>query len=534
MFAEIVLHRRVPSKFESFTYQIPENLKVELGQIVRVPFKTQKISGIVRRLHEKTPPYPTKSLEIALPIVLAPRQMELAAWMSEHYKCAFSKVIDFFIPEKIWNEPKKKPAEREKPKFLRNQLSFEELNQVLQKFAKKLLEMPCKKLVIEKTLLPRKAFYNYLSASLPQDSQALFLFPEFSHIEQLNLDLPAYHGGLNETQKAAMWESIRTGGTKIIAGTRAALFLPFKNLSAIVLDFEHNESYFEKRQPNYHALNVAEKIAEMWNIPMIVISATPRVETWNRLEASIGWHEENMIGQTKIIDMRNERRRGNFGIFSDAAIENIASALAKNKQVLLFMNRKGEASALLCRDCGNVFRCASCTSALAVHSENQLKCHKCGTTQPMPDACGMCKNSQLKSIGFGTEKLENEIKKIFSKAQVERLDREIAEKGCPCPAKADILIATNIIAKPFDLPRLRLAIAVMPDPQLNFPEFRAGERLFQILTHIRLLCKNGELMIQTFMPEHSLYQNLTQNKIEDFYKNELAARKSLNLPPFNI
>ncbi len=436
MFAEIILHRRVPSNFESFTYQVPKDLKVEPGQIVRVPFRKQKLAGIVLHLHEKMPSYPTKPLESALPIVLAPWQMELAAWMSEYYKCAFSKVIDFFIPEKIWNEPKKNPAAQkaqEKNKTPFSQLSLQESNPLLQKdclaslrlglFAKKFLGTRDKKLVVENTLLPRKAFYNYIANFLPQDSQALFLFQEFSHIEMLNLDLPVFHGGLNETQKAMMWQSVLSGETKIIAGTRTALFLPFKKLSAIVLDFEHSESYLEKRQPNYHALEVAEKLAQLWKIPLIVISATPRVETWFKFEKN-GWEDAQIPPKVSIIDMADERRKGNNGIFAEKTTESIAKCLSQNQQVLLFINRKGEASALFCRDCGNIFRCEECNSPLTVHKEAKLQCHRCRTIQQMPMQCGKCKSVELKALGLGTEGIEREIKKIFGRAVVFKIDKE--------------------------------------------------------------------------------------------------------------
>ncbi len=543
MFAEVVLHRRIPSRFDSFTYEVPNGMNVLPGQIVQVPFRRQILPAIVRTLHGQKPSYPTKLLTEAVSFVLPQRQVELANWMCERYACSFSKVIDLFIPEKIWQPTKRAPA-REKEADMRKKTSTP--STALQTFTAQLLECQTKKLIVEKTIFPREEFYALLSKIQAPKGQTLFLFPEFFHAQQIAQHLPIFHGGLKETEKAELWEAVRNGELSTLAGTRAALFLPFKNLSLIVIDFEHDESYREIRQPNYHALEVAEQLATMWNIPLLMISSTPRVETWyaatQKKYEQTEWNEVKKIAPVEVINLADERHRGNFDLLSSAVVEKMAARLSQNEQILLFLNRTGEASALLCPDCGKVFRCAKCKTPLTLHKTLELKCHRCALREPMPAQCDVCGNINFKQLGAGTERLEKEIQNIFAKAKILRLDREtLAPKAKRVVLanpknleQADILITTQFIDKPFHLPKLTLSVAVLPDPLLHFPNFQATERVFQLLTHIRLLTNpKGTTVIQTFLPRHKLFEYLEKNLIESFYEDELTVRKSLNLPPFS-
>lgn len=586
MFAEVILHRRVPGYLQSFTYSVPADAKVQPGQLVQVPFRKQKLAAIVRELHSKTPAYPTKTLEIPseqIPSVILPKQqIELAAWMSKFYAAPFSKTIDFFVPEKIWPQISKrksikKPAQQTEPSSKRsdnsdllnkklvrqteiqtetqdrreNQQETQQnkTKQSLKTLIKNLLASAAKKFILEKTPLPRRQFYKELLDVLPVNSQVLFLFPEIFHLQNSSAELPAsrnlsvFHGGLKENQKAEIWRDIFNGKPGAIAGTRAALFLPFKNLSAIVLDFEHNENYKEQRSPYYNALEVAEKLAEIHAVPLIVISPAPRTETWQKVLVNkyekIEWEQPGCQTKITVVDMQNEQRKGNYGLFSSAVVSRTAAALVENAQVLFFMNRKGEANAVICTDCSEIIRCKNCSAPFTLHCGQILKCHKCKIQMPLPDTCTRCGNFGLKSLGFGIEKIEKEIGKIFRQARMLKLDKDflsLQKKLAPDLLqskleKADIIIATKIIDKFLHLPRLKLSVIVMPDALLNFPDFRASERLFQLLTSIRLLA-HGEMIIQTFLPEHVLFNSL--DKLENFYEDELKTRKNLNLAPFKI
>lgn len=568
MFAEVILHRRVPSRFESFTYAVPDNLNLKPGQLVQVPFRAQCLAAVVRNLHSKNPPYPTKLLESASATILRPWQMELATWMSKKYETSFSKVIDFFVPEKVWpRKTKKRATENATASAQTSAQSMTARAQgitasaqgpahgpaalptphALEELINKLLKTPTSKFVFEKTLLPRKEFYASLQSRAQNSSPILILFPEIFHLKQLAGNLPLFHSELSEQQKAEAWLAVYDEKLPIIAGTRAALFLPFKKLGAIVLDFEHSESYNEKRAPYYHALTVAEKVAEMHGCPLIIISGAPRTETWHK--AQIAQYEKHEWDQGKnaagasIIDMANERRKGVTGLFAEEVIEKTARALGGGAQVLFFINRKGRANALLCTDCGTVIRCSKCISPFAIHGQDKLVCHRCKISSVVPAVCGFCGSPRLRFLGAGTEKVEQEIAKVFAKANILRIDKD-GEKQRKKSGdtllqdlnKADIIIATQIIDKPLNLERLKLSVVVMPDNLLNVPDFRAHERLVQLLTSIRQLTGgitgDGEVLIQTFIPDHSLFKSLSANRLEDFYGCELETREGLGLPPF--
>lgn len=537
MFADVVLYRRLPQNLDSFTYEVPKNFRVERGQIVEVPFRKQKLSGVVRKIHKEKPAYPTKFIEKAFSFVLPSWQMELANWMSDFYQCSFTNVIHLFLPKNIWCVREKKPVILKKMEKTNKAYRFknkEKLHLEIKNFVQQLLSSPKKKLVLEKCQLPREIFYQSIMKNFSKNSQILFLFPEFFHSQRYLPNLPIFHSGLKEKEKVLVWNLVYCGSIEVLSGTRTALFLPFQKLSAIVLDFEHSESYFEKRQPPYSTLQVGEKIADILKIPLIVISASPNAETYHRYEKFI-WGEKKSPAHIKIIDMKNECRKGNFSIFAQESIEKIARNLSQKKQILLFLNRRGEASALFCPDCSTVFRCEQCAAPLTLHSHNELHCHRCRLKEKIPKQCRTCGNVKLKPLGLGTERIEKEIQKIFSKARLLRLDRETIQKKKQIDEKilqrADIIIATKIIDKPFKLPRLNISIAVLPDQLLNFPFFRACERAFQLLTHIKNLTKE-EMLIQTFLPDHFFYQYLSQNRLEDFYEKELETRKNLSLPPF--
>ncbi len=565
MFAEVILHRRVPSNFESFTYEVPAGVDVTPGHMVRVPFKTQMLSGIVRAVHANAPKYPTKAISEVVALMLPEPQRELAEWMATHYKTSIAKVMDFFVPEKGWpaapkKRVRKKKNEGEEGAKIRSESAVSEETSTLlnsesptidsrvQGLVKELIDTETNntpRLVLERAPLARAAFYTSLAAALPKDAQILLLFPEvFSLLQGAPRHVGApFHGELSENAKAHVWHGARDGSLRVIAGTRGALFLPFKKLGAIVLDTSHNDNYRERRAPYYHALDVARHMALTWNIPLIVLDPTPTVETWHAMQkGDYTLHEWNHAANQRekmpaIIDMAEERRKGNHGIFAPHVIEKIAAALAQNQQALFFVNRTGEANAVLCPDCNNVLRCEKCHAPLTLHLNSTLHCHRCKKKLPLPEACPHCGNVVFKNLGFGTERIEQELKKTFGKAKIVRLDARITAGPTATPLNdllenADLIVGTQILDKPFNLPRIGLCVSLMPDPLLNFPHFRAEERALQILMRLKHLAHHGEFIIQTFLPEHRVYYGLTQEGLPFFYDEELTTRKNLHLPPF--
>lgn len=557
MFADIVLHRRMPRHIKSFTYKAPENLILGKGQLVNVPFRKKSLPGIVIDIHSNRPKYETKEIISTFPIVLPAPQIQFAEWMSEKYKCSLGNALELFIPDKIWGN-KTRGIETEKDASEKAQENKDvepgenatekvratedkPAEKALRDFTTQLLASKSPTLLFEKNPLPRNIFYENLAA-FAEEGQILFLFPEIFFVEKLAKGFTAFHGSLSEMEKARVWEGVRKGDIKFIAGTRAALFLPFKKLRLISLDFEDHESYIEKRQPKYDSIDAAEKLAEIFDAHLIAISSTPKVETWYKCETGSykqkKWSDPKSASSVEIIDMADERKKGNFSPLSALATEKIARNLSQFSQTLLFINKTGEAGALVCRDCGNVIRCSTCNSPMALHKNSKLKCHRCKIEISVPSKCGNCGSANIRSLGYGTEKLEKEIKRIFGKAHVLRLDREsvsgpnktelLNEENLE---KTDILVATQIIDKPLNLPRLKLTIAASLDSILNFSDFRSEEKVFRLATHLKHITK-GPLMIQTYLPDHRIFEILRSDSPETFYKTELEIRKSLNLPPF--
>lgn len=539
MFAQVVLHRRVPGKFESFTYRVPEGVKIEPGQLVTVPFRAQRIAGIVRSLHSSSPSYAVRELEQASKIILPKWQFELAVWITKNYAAPFSKVIDHFIPERVWPAVKSRPQKTDSmPAIKIKEPAPHPSSPAIDALCISILSGSKPKLLIERSRVPRPEFYNALKNQL-KEKQMLILLPELFHLNACAAQYAHFHGSLKEWEKARIWELARNSNNAVFAGTRAALFLPFKNLGAIVLDYEHNENYSEKRAPYHHTADVALKISELLKIPLIMISPAPRAETWHMADQgkilSMEYHsKENPT--VAIIDMADEKRSGNSNLLALRSLEAISSALAKKHQALLFVNRTGEAGGLICRDCGHIERCALCNSPLAPHRGLALKCHRCKTEKQTPEACASCGGVKLRPIGAGTEKIESEISSAFGRARVIRVESETKMNLAAGELdSSDIIVATRIIDKPLNLPRLETIIAVAPDALINLPDFRAEERLLQLLASLKLLARpDGKIIIQAFLSGHRVYTTLAKNTIAQFYDNELKTRAEINLPPFEI
>lgn len=566
-YVDVVLHRRVPKGLEFFTYIIPLGMEVKVGEGVHVPFRNQIIPALVWSIHQRRPSYNVRDIVKKAGFCLERWQMELALWMMSRYGSSASTTLDFFVPEKRWKYEDfmrrhgEKVADLKKDegnkkivhkiittKTQKNLIKNSKTPISIKKFIQSNVLKVGPHLIIEKSPMERGLFYKTVESLLPAEKQLLILVPEIFYAEHQAEEYITYHSGLREVRKALIHEAVATSQVKTILATRMGLFLPFKNLGAIILDYEHAESYREQRSPAYHALEVAQEMAALLNIPLIVVSATPRVETFYLAQTSTTpytvhtWEDdESESREVELCDMVNERRGGNRGLFAQTTLQKIASALQKNEQVLLFAHNKGEASALFCTDCGAVVRCEKCKTIKRPYREGILACHQCGIKEAAPLICPACGNTRLKNIGFGTMKVDLEIQNVFGKAHTLRFDGDTLAALKTAPRKeiekslqdADIIIATSAIEKPLNLPRLSLVVAVLPDGLLQFPHFRASERLFQILTHLKNLTKpGGKLIIQTYSIEQPLYKRIAENNAEAFYGDELITRKLLGFPPF--
>ncbi len=367
------------------------------------------------------------------------------------------------------------------------------------------------------------------------------------------------HSGLCIGEQFDEWYRIRDGDFDVVIGSRSAVFAPQPDLGLIVIDEEHEWTYKQHDQvPLYHSRNVALKLAELTGSVLVLGSATPDLESYYR--AHRGDYQllelPERVGRSlgkpyppprvQVIDMRRELKSGNRSIFSRRLIRSTGDALAAGEQVILFLNRRGTSPFVQCRDCGHVMRCRSCEVALTYHArEDRLICHQCGYSTPVPEKCPECGSPRMKFLGTGTQKVEEEVAKLFPQARTLRWDRDVTKKRSSHgdilkkfeSHEADILVGTQMIAKGLDIPLVTVVGVVNADLGLYFPDFRAGERAFQLILQVMGRAgrgiRGGRVVIQTYTPEHYAIIAAAEQDYLTFYEQEAAFRHHYGYPPFS-
>ncbi len=361
------------------------------------------------------------------------------------------------------------------------------------------------------------------------------------------------HSGLSQTERYLEWKKVRDEKVSIAVGARSAVFAPFKNLGIIVIDEEHDGSYKQDSNPRYHARDTAVMRARDVNAIVLMGSATPSLESvqntrlgkykYLSLESRIG---TRMLPIVSLLDMKRERKDfKNFAMLSGMLRSAIRVRLSRKEQVFLFLNRRGTARFVFCPDCGYVLECSHCSVTLTFHgTEDRLLCHYCNFKAQMPKQCVECNSKVIRFSGFGTQKLEEEVRKLFPNAQITRLDRDTTRGRDSFAAmhrnmnagKIDILIGTQMITKGHDFPNVTLVGVVHADLSLNIPDFRSCERAFQLLTQVAGRAGRGEVpgkvIIQTNNPDHYMFEFVREHDVNAFHEKELKLRRQLNYPPF--
>lgn len=395
---------------------------------------------------------------------------------------------------------------------------------------------------------------------LPSGRQAIVLVPEISLTPQIiaqfhrrfGSQVAVLHSRLTTAERRQEWLKIQTGQVTIAVGARSAVFAPFKKLGLIIIDEEHETSYKQEDQPRYHARDVARKRAELADIVLILGSATPSVETCQAsAEGRYGLIslaervEARPLPPVTVVDLREEIKAGNRSIFSGILQYKIKDRLDKGEQTILFLNRRGYATFVSCRHCGLVLTCPRCGIALTYHASiQQLTCHYCNYEKKPPRECPSCRSVYIRHFGTGTERVEAEVARLFPAARTIRVDvdttaqRGIYEKMYHAFRRgdADILVGTQMIAKGLDFPNVTLVGVVSADPALNLPDFRAGERAFQLLTQVAGRAgrgrKPGEVIIQTYQPDHYSVVTAQSHDYAAFYAEEIRHRARWGYPPY--
>ncbi|MFC2041699.1 primosomal protein N', partial [Chloroflexota bacterium] len=410
-----------------------------------------------------------------------------------------------------------------------------------------------------------EVYLQALAEAVRLGKQGIVLVPEIAltpqTIERFASRFPnkvaVFHSRLSLGEQFDEWQRIRNGEFDVVIGPRSAIFAPQPDLGLIVIDEEHEWTYKQHdKPPRYHARDAAIKLAELTGATVILGSASPDVETFYhaqkgdyhllQLPERVTPSENSPLPQVETVDLRDELKAGNRSMFSRSLNKAIAKAVAGREQVILFLNRRGAATFIQCRNCGFVLSCRRCEVPLTYHlTEDILACHQCNYRIPVPQICPQCFSQRIKFLGVGTQKLEQEASHTFSQARLLRWDsdatrqkhshREILNKFRT--HQADILIGTQMIAKGLDFPLVTLVGVVNADTALNLPDFRAGERTFQLLSQVAGRAGRGPLggqvIIQTYSPEHYAIQAAAKHDYPLFYNKEIAYRRQLNNPPFS-
>lgn len=388
--------------------------------------------------------------------------------------------------------------------------------------------------------------------------QAIMLIPEISLTYQTLMRFYRHFGDrvsvmnstLSESEKSDQFERARRGEIDVIIGPRSALFTPFPRIGAIIMDEEHESSYKNESMPKYHTREVAEKIASMQNGVVVLGSATPSLESYYQAkEGKYRLYElsRRLTGGTlpsvEITDLREELRAGNHSILSRRLSELVSDRLAKGQQTMLFLNRRGFSGFVSCRSCGFVPKCPHCSVSLSLHRGGRLLCHYCGYEESMPDKCPECGSPYISGFHAGTEQAESFLSRQFPKARILRMDADTTRtKGSYekilssfANEEADILIGTQMIVKGHDFPNVTLVGILLADQSLNASDYRSAERTFQLLTQAAGRAGRGkypgDVVIQTYEPEHYSIVHAAHQNYEEFYREEMVYRKLLRYPP---
>ena len=404
-------------------------------------------------------------------------------------------------------------------------------------------------------------YLTLIAECLKNGKSSIFLVPEISLTPQMLSQLRSrfgknaaiLHSGLSAGERFDEWWRLRSGEAKIAIGARSAIFAPMENLGVIIIDEEHDSSYFSETSPRYNTFDVALLRAKRNGCKLVLGSATPSVDTYKRAKEG----EFSLIRLTKrinqkplpeiiIADMRREVRRGNNSSFSWALKEEIEKCLSEDKQAILFLNRRGYSPTVICKECGYVAKCEACDVSLTYHrEENCLKCHYCGMKYNMLSACPDCNGRKLSYAGTGTQRIVEDLQKLYPNAKILRMDNDTTsgKEGhykilkAFAEHKADILVGTQMIAKGHDFPSVTLVGILDADMSLHFSDYRSGERTFQLITQVAGRSgraeESGKVVLQTFDPENEVLRFAISYDYEGFYQNEISLRAAMAFPPYS-
>ncbi|MFH1683310.1 MAG: primosomal protein N' [Candidatus Margulisiibacteriota bacterium] len=567
MFAEVVLSKVSRGIDKIFHYSIPAELrdKIQIGHQVLVPFgHRQDIGYVVGFVDEPE----VKKVKDIFKItseqpLFTEKQVELAKWLAEYYYSFFGTALKQVMP--VGQKNSKLKAQNSK-QIQNPKLQIQNILNPTEEQEKALTEI---KAALEankpETFLlygvtgsgKTEVYMQSIAHVLEKGKSAIVLVPEISltpqmverFSERFGDQIAILHSHLTAKQRADYWQRIASGESRIILGARSAIFAPVKELGLIVIDEEYENSYKQEQNPRYHVREVAFFLAKQHNAVVILGSATPSIETFYHAEN--GTYKKLVLSQridakplppVEIIDMR----KGEGFLLSDRLREELAETLERKEQAILFLNRRGYFTFVICQECGYTVDCPHCAISLTYHtSEKKLRCNRCGYSGAPPNGCPRCNSRSIRYFGTGTQRIEKEVADIFPAARILRYDSDAVSKRCShetffaafAKGQADVLIGTQMVAKGLDIANVTLVGAVSADTSLHLPDFRSAEHTFQLLTQVAGRTGRhhlpGKVIIQTYTPDHYAIKNAMTHDYENFYQQEIKHRQELSYPPFS-
>ena len=555
---------------ETYTYAVPDGVDVVPGHRVTVPFGRRSTYGFVVSLGTEDPGVETKPIATAgsEPLLL-PHQVALARLVAEHYWLPLIEVLRAMLPPRVraTGSSGSQASTRQRRHSRLIDLATGPATPIgprtLTSEQQGALDViNSNQLTLLHGVIASGKTEVYLAAAeqaLADGLRVLLLVPDISLTPQLvqrvraRLKAPVaiLHSQLTELERAQQWWRTRRGEAEVVLGSRSAVFAPIPRLGLICLDEEGSSAYKQDRTPRYEAGWVARRLAEVSGARLVAGSATPSVVTYHdatRGELALAKMTARVRGrdaEVELVDMRDEAAAGNRQPLSRRLLEVIDKTLENEEQVILYLNRRGMSTFVLCRDCGKSVQCLGCSVALVQHAEiDGLVCHYCGYSRPMPAVCDHCGSRHIRGMGMGTQRLETMVKKLWPRARVLRLDSDAA-KGPDAyfeiwetfsERRADILVGTQLVTRGLDLPAVTCVGVVDADLPLHFPDYRSAENTFSLVVQVAGRAgrdgRSSRVVVQTSNPEHYSLRCAAAGDYDGFYAAELPARKAFSFPPF--
>lgn len=559
MIAEIIPLARLPKNLTVFDYEVPENFleQIKIGQIVKIPFRGRTFCGVIINLKNKS-----EETKISLkPIIkildqeknLDDKRLKLLQWMAEYYLVSPALLLKTFLPEPPQRLTKTSEKIFKNESLVVSKSDVPEIRETLEKIladSKKIFLLHYQNQKNKNTILLKTA-----ENIIKNNQGILILLPQIPDIDaivphffpSLGDKVAVLHGGLSKNDYWREWQKIKLGRAPIVFGTRSALFAPIKNLGLIIIDNEEAPDFKQSDQnPRYDCRLAAINLSKLTEAKIIFTSQSPRPETYflikNNPEAAYLPQKTRPNYPISLVDMNEEIKNKNFSSLSEKIKTSISEALGKKQKIVLLLNRRGLSTVVLCRDCNHIFRCKNCEMPLACHDDecnlpNQFICHNCGTKEPVQLVCPKCRGADIKYLGVGTQTVEKEIKKLFPKVKVLRVDKDSdSESSIVNLQSSDIIVGTQFFIRNFlsEIKNIGLVGIISADTLLLRPDFRSGEKTFSWLTGLINFSEQikSPIFIQTFFPNNFIIQSAAERNYENFYQKEMEDRKNLLYPPF--